>query len=466
MLKGLIIEKGEKYYIVLTPTGAYKKIKGLTTKNIGQEIYINNIFSMTKIVSLAAALLVIIMLIEVILIMPGQNQVYAYVTLDINPSVEFAVDRNYAVLKAYPFNSEAAQILSDIKYLYVDINKVLADFTLAAIDNEYISENQENYVEISVYPTKLDESIEPKLNEITRTQKEIIESSGKKAEINASVINDDKTIEKAKDLKMPPGQIKENKNGLSDDAVDNIVITIDIADNGDWNYDISFNDTDRESKNKEDTIDIEDNKDIKETEENEDDDEKNEEDTVAMLPLNKVIMAGNIAKEVDRAAVKLYISGQLNVRQILAVHSLAKQTGKSFEEVLEVFLSNEKGIGATAKALGLTQKTALKEINKTFKDVKKKIQAEFKEEKAISHPSKTDKDKNKMNKDLKDEPKVVQVNNKVDKAKHEVKGRTEDKKDKSNNQKNNKDKNNKKENKKPNNGKSNNGNSKNKGKSK
>ena len=68
----------------------------------------------------------------------------------------------------------------------------------------------------------------------------------------------------------------------------------------------------------------------------------------------------------------MYTSGQLNARQILVVHSLAKQTGKSFDEVLEVFISNGKGIGATAKALGLTPKTALKGINGTFKEVKSK----------------------------------------------------------------------------------------------
>lgn len=268
-----------------------------------------------------------------------------------------------------------------------------------------------------------------------------------------------------------PEDIKSEINASIDDAIDNIVISIDIADNGAWNYDISFNDTDSDSKNEEDAVDSEEDKeDVVETEENEnDDDEATEEDTIAALPLKKVITAEKLSEEIDKTAAELYTSGQLNARQILVVHSLAKQTGKSFDEVLEVFISNGKGIGATAKALGLTPKTALKGINGTFKEVKKQIQDDFKKEKSISHPSKIDKDENKTTinpKDKKNEPKVVQVNNKDDKENNEVKEKIEDKKDKNNNQKNNKDKNDKKENKKPNNGKSNNGNSKNKGKSK
>jgi len=216
LLKGLIVEKGEKHFIVLTPTGEYKKIKGFTKMNIGQEVDIHNSFSMTKIVSLAAALLVIILLGETMFKMPGQSQVYAYVTLDINPSVEFAVDRNYAVLKAYPYNSEAEQILSGIEYLHDDINEVLADFTQAAIEHEYISDDQENYVVISVYPTNPDEPIESKLNEMTRTQNEVIVSSGKKAKVDAVVV-DAKTREEAKELGISPGQLKRNQKELKED---------------------------------------------------------------------------------------------------------------------------------------------------------------------------------------------------------------------------------------------------------
>ena len=110
-MKGLIVEKESESYIVLTSTGAYKKIKGFTKMNIGQEVNINHTFSMAKAASLAAALLVIIVLAETIFKIPSQTQVYAYVTLDINPSVEFVIDADYAVFHAYPKNDEAEEIL-------------------------------------------------------------------------------------------------------------------------------------------------------------------------------------------------------------------------------------------------------------------------------------------------------------------------------------------------------------------
>ena len=119
------------------------------------------------------------------------------------------------------------------------------------------------------------------------------------------------------------------------------------------------------------------------------------------LPLKKVITANVLANIIngnledvinstDQNIAKLL--GQLNVRQILAVYSMTKQlekayeqtvitadgqTVKTFEEVLDIFLQNGKGIGATAKSLGLTPKEALKGIKETFKDAKKQIKDDF-----------------------------------------------------------------------------------------
>ena len=96
------------------------------------------------------------------------------------------------------------------------------------------------------------------------------------------------------------------------------------------------------------------------------------------LPLKKVITAEIFEKEIAEEAAKLYALGQLNVRQILSIYSLAEQTEKSFAEVLEVFLQNGKGIGATAKALGLAPKNALKGIKGVYKDIKNQIKDGFK----------------------------------------------------------------------------------------
>ncbi|HUV84425.1 MAG TPA: hypothetical protein VMV86_01885, partial [Methanosarcinales archaeon] len=69
----------------------------------------------------------------------------------------------------------------------------------------------------------------------------------------------------------------------------------------------------------------------------------------------------------------------LNTRQITALISLSEQSEKPLGEIIDLFISNEKGIGATVKELGLNTKDALKGINGSFKDTKSTIKNAFKE---------------------------------------------------------------------------------------
>ena len=75
---------------------------------------------------------------------------------------------------------------------------------------------------------------------------------------------------------------------------------------------------------------------------------------------------------------KIKVAG-LNTRQIVALISLSEQANKPLTEVIDLFLQNEKGIGATANKLGLNTKDALKGINASFKDIKETIKTAFKE---------------------------------------------------------------------------------------
>lgn len=74
----------------------------------------------------------------------------------------------------------------------------------------------------------------------------------------------------------------------------------------------------------------------------------------------------------------------LNARQIVTLKTLADQTGKTLEDVLSVFESNNKDMGATLKALSVKPQEIYKNINTNFKDVKKDINTEFKDDKQQS----------------------------------------------------------------------------------
>lgn len=109
-----------------------------------------------------------------------------------------------------------------------------------------------------------------------------------------------------------------------------------------------------------------------------------EDDSTEVVPtteeesLKRQVSAKVIGEVVGQELLDVALENELNDRQILAIHALALTSGKTFEEVLELFNANEQGIGATAKALGLNQKEALKTINAEFKSAKRQIKSQFK----------------------------------------------------------------------------------------
>jgi hypothetical protein len=113
------------------------------------------------------------------------------------------------------------------------------------------------------------------------------------------------------------------------------------------------------------------------------------------LPLKKSVTGMVLEETVSEAAAQMFAKGELNLRQIITVASLAEQTGKGFDEVLTVFLENGKGIGATAKALELQPKAALKGIKEVFKDAKKQIKEGFAEAEKGSKADETSDDADK-----------------------------------------------------------------------
>ena len=102
---------------------------------------------------------------------------------------------------------------------------------------------------------------------------------------------------------------------------------------------------------------------------------KEEQNSIKKEVTNRIIEE-NIK---DAALIaKIKVAG-LNTRQIVALISLSEQANKPLTEVIDLFLQNEKGIGATANKLGLNTKDALKGINASFKDIKETIKTAFKE---------------------------------------------------------------------------------------
>lgn len=176
-MRGLLIEKGEGWYIVLTPTGQYKKIKGTITEKIGAEVRLPNTTVApvyVRAAALAAAFLLFFALAASQHLLLN-NRVFAYITIEANHDAEFAVDRQNRVLSAKGYGPEAVEILSRIGYLGADVDKVISEFTLASLEGADTGAEEKEIV-VSYYPLyKLQaKEVDSKLEQLAKEQQKII----------------------------------------------------------------------------------------------------------------------------------------------------------------------------------------------------------------------------------------------------------------------------------------------------
>ncbi|HHY81833.1 MAG TPA: hypothetical protein GX505_04020 [Clostridiales bacterium] len=208
-MKGLVVEKQAFCSIVLTPTGEYRKVYGIIKEEVGQEISIKYCSAASRLAAVAAALVIIIFFSQVLPVLLEWNQVYAYVTLDINPSVEFAIDSDYLVLKARPYNQEAESILTQLEYERKEIRSVLVEFTRSALTLQPIGSNTQNHVVVSFYSrhAKDEQSVEAGLAYIKEVQKEVLQFSGEEVDVDVIAV-DEETHREAHKLGISAGRLK------------------------------------------------------------------------------------------------------------------------------------------------------------------------------------------------------------------------------------------------------------------
>lgn len=153
--KGIIIYVGKHSVTVLTKDNGYYKVRRKPTMYISQEIYINkgdiiNEFFILKRASLVAAAIIFLVgmaLYASILHSKStfNDNVLAYVSLDINPSIQFAVDKNYKVMKADYLNMDAKELMVDLKLEGMKINEAFYIILNRCVEKGIVKETSKNY---------------------------------------------------------------------------------------------------------------------------------------------------------------------------------------------------------------------------------------------------------------------------------------------------------------------------------
>lgn len=212
MNKAIIVEVSSRHLIVLAEGGEFKKIKNTNAAYIvGQEISLpvlkerkDSIFSVIINWKTGTAMaLAIILLFFQVLSPLLQQGAYAYVGMNMDPSLELKIDEDMQVLNIFSFNEQGDTVLNLMgEWENKDIAYVTNLIFEACEDLGYLKKKEEVLI-----TTTLSEDI-PEEKEIEmkkRVNKVMTQTAKKKSVEMTTIVISSKEREKAKKMKISPG---------------------------------------------------------------------------------------------------------------------------------------------------------------------------------------------------------------------------------------------------------------------
>ncbi|MDF2815620.1 MAG: RsgI, partial [Paenibacillus sp.] len=156
MNKGIVMEMTEAHLVVLTPVGQFLRVpRGNRVCELGDEILfspVRNRFRrpvLTFISTISAAIIICIVAFTGITPhLGGIQPIVAYVTLDINPSVELGIDAKQQVLDVRGLNEDGVLLIEQLKYKGKSLDEVTVEL-LARVEIKGIWNSGEGDIIIS-----------------------------------------------------------------------------------------------------------------------------------------------------------------------------------------------------------------------------------------------------------------------------------------------------------------------------
>ena len=189
MRKGVILAINDLYLTLLTPEGEFLRARKFRQDyQIGEEIDFfpeleidkRKKFSAPFFTSLKARsfILVAALLLMMAAVLPiyQEGQVYAYMSIDVNPSIEMAVNDELKVLEINGYNPEGKQIITEIEDWRKKDAAIVAKMILDKIEDHGYFTNQNAVIIATVHKSKArksaDQKLEQKVAEIKQTTAE------------------------------------------------------------------------------------------------------------------------------------------------------------------------------------------------------------------------------------------------------------------------------------------------------
>ena len=155
MKLGIVYEIHKNKVVVLTPDCEFLVIKRRKDMYLGQQIKFNiqEVKSptkpMQKYASMAASIAAVFVLVFLHFKVLLYSEIYGYIDVDINPSIELVVDKEFEVLKTKALNDDAKKVAKELDAKGKDAYSVINDFLDKCEKYGYIDMQGNNVVLVS-----------------------------------------------------------------------------------------------------------------------------------------------------------------------------------------------------------------------------------------------------------------------------------------------------------------------------
>ncbi|MCA1039658.1 anti-sigma factor domain-containing protein [Bacillus infantis] len=223
MKKGVILEIEGRFMTMLTPEGEF--LRALYTEGrhqIGEEIYFYPVETAEKVGKglisrlgarkklIAAAALACLLVLSLVMPFNNNSEVYAYMTIDVNPSIELAVDKELSVVELHSYNQEGRELLNLMEnWKGKSAGYVTRKILSLAQQQGYLKEHEEMII-ASVLKKEVskDSSESKKLNNQVEAIKETAEAENLEVKVVEATEGE---REKAKEKGLTAGKFKEEE---------------------------------------------------------------------------------------------------------------------------------------------------------------------------------------------------------------------------------------------------------------
>jgi hypothetical protein len=200
-IRGIVLEVEKNNVTVLTPDGRYRRLPRLGNVQIGQE-YCHSTSARPW---MAAAAMFMLLFASSLYYLAAPAAPVAYVTVDINPSLELGVSARLNVVSVQALNEDAAILLSGLKLKGQSLDEALENILEAAKEKQYLNTETSGIV-ISGSPAG---NKEAKLGQIELVLENTVEKflSENASEVAVAVVTANRTQrEEAQELGLSVGK--------------------------------------------------------------------------------------------------------------------------------------------------------------------------------------------------------------------------------------------------------------------